>query len=179
MPASADWNERPDAAKRGHWAEARREMRPLAEQGIAYAQYWLGYMYQSGLSVAEDYVKALKWYTKAAEQGQVDAQYTLGYMYDGGLGVPQVYEKALKWHLRAAEQGHPQSLYSLGGLYKNGLGVPQDYVQAHKWYNLAVSMGNEYGRDRRKSIEKNMLPAQIAEAQKLANEWWAKHPKGK
>jgi len=53
--------------------------------------------------------------------------------------------------------------------------VTQDYVQAHMWSNLAAAGGLNVGalRDR---LAKQMTPAQIAEARKLAREW---EPKGK
>lgn len=58
-----------------------------------------------------------------------------------------------------------------------GQGVPQDYVQAHMWFNLAAASGGgkaQVGRDR---IAKKMTRTQVAEAQKLAREWMAKHKK--
>ena len=43
------------------------EMRRLAEQGIAGAQFYLGYMYAKGEGVAESAVEAVKWYQCAAD----------------------------------------------------------------------------------------------------------------
>ena len=45
-----------------------------AEQGDADAQYKLGFMYNKGEGVPQDYKKAFYWCTKAAEQGLVNAQ---------------------------------------------------------------------------------------------------------
>ena len=58
-----------DAAKSGDFATALREWKPLAEQGIADAQFKLGLMYSLGRSVPQDYKTAVKWYRLAAEQG--------------------------------------------------------------------------------------------------------------
>ena len=55
-------------------------------------------------------------------------------------------------------------------MYHNGQGVPQDYVQAHKWYNIAGANGSETGTSNRDSVAKQMTPAQVAEAQRLARE---------
>jgi TPR repeat protein len=41
-----------------------------AEQGDVNAQNNLGFMYNTGKGVAQDYKEAVKWYTKAAEQGE-------------------------------------------------------------------------------------------------------------
>jgi TPR repeat protein len=49
--------------------------------------------------------------------------------------------------------------------------VPKDYVQAHKWYSLAGANGHKKAAVHRDRLAKQMTPAQIAEAQKLAREW--------
>tara|TARA_Y100000294_G_C8300892_1_gene234681 strand:- start:140 stop:523 length:384 start_codon:yes stop_codon:yes gene_type:complete len=58
-----------DAVRRGDYATALKEWKPLAEQGDADAQYLLGLMYRNGLDVPEDYKLAVEWYRKSAEQG--------------------------------------------------------------------------------------------------------------
>jgi TPR repeat protein len=60
---------------------------------------------------------------------------------------------------------------SLGILYNNGEGVPQDYVLAHMWLNLSAARGVVGAAANRDRVARGMLPAQIAEAQKLAREW--------
>ena len=67
-----------------------RELRLLAKQGHATAQYNLGVFYAKGLGVAQDDAEAVKWYRKAAEQGVADAQYNLGLMYHAGESVPRI-----------------------------------------------------------------------------------------
>ena len=54
---------------------------PGAEQGIAGAQHFLGFMYGAGLGVPQDYAEAVRWYRRAAEQGDASAQNNLGVMY--------------------------------------------------------------------------------------------------
>ncbi len=73
-PAWAGFDEAVAAYKRGDYATAIREWRPLAEQGNAKAQFNLGVMYDRGLGVPQDYAEAVKWYRKAAEQGHAGAQ---------------------------------------------------------------------------------------------------------
>ena len=68
-PAWAGFDEAVAAYQRGDYATAIRELRPLAEQGDADAQFNLGTMYGIGLGVPQDFAKAVKWYRKAAEQG--------------------------------------------------------------------------------------------------------------
>uniref|UniRef100_UPI003567E3EB tetratricopeptide repeat protein n=1 Tax=Sneathiella sp. TaxID=1964365 RepID=UPI003567E3EB len=81
-----------EAAKKGDFATALREWKPLAEQGDADAQYNLGVMYYNGTGVPQDYKQAVKWYTAAAEQGFANAQHNLALMYNYGTGVPQDYK---------------------------------------------------------------------------------------
>ena len=106
-PAWAGWDEAVAASKRGDYATVVRELRPLAEQGVAEAQLNLGNIYRKGRGVPQDYAEAVKWYSKAAEQGDAGAQYNLGLMYDNGLGVPQDAVQAHMWLNLAASKYPP------------------------------------------------------------------------
>ena len=64
-PARAGLDEGFAAAKRGDFATALREWRPLAEQGNAAAQYNLGLMHNNGHGVPQDYAQAARWYRTA------------------------------------------------------------------------------------------------------------------
>ena len=59
-------------------------------------------------------------------------------------------------------------------MYGNGYGVPQGYLEAYMWYNLAAAEGNETARKNRDIVAKQMTPADISKAQKLAREWMEK-----
>ncbi len=75
---SADFQKGLAAAKRGDFATALRDWTPLAKQGDADAQIFLGGMYAKGRGVPQDYKAAIKWYTFAAEQGDPTGQIYLG-----------------------------------------------------------------------------------------------------
>lgn len=87
--AFAELNEGEAAYQRGDYGLAWRELRPLAEEGNAPAQYLLGLMYAIGAGVAEDDKRANEWYRKSAAQGYSPAQNTLAVAYSQGRGVPQ------------------------------------------------------------------------------------------
>ena len=87
-PVLADFQAGLDAYKRGDYDTAMTEWRPLAEQGDAEAQWFLGSMYYQGKGVPQDDQEAVRWYWQAADQGDAYAQNTLGYMYEHGRGVP-------------------------------------------------------------------------------------------
>ena len=65
-----------------------------ASQGHITAQFSLGYMYDKGIGVEQNYPEALKYYQQAASQGDITAQFNLGCMYYNGYGIKQNYPKA-------------------------------------------------------------------------------------
>jgi len=163
-----------DAAyKKGDYATALRGLRLLADEGNADAQYRLARMYESGEGVPKNPAAARAWYRKAAEQGRADAQQLMGFIYDDGMGVPQDHEAAVSWFRRAADQGDSVSQYTLAQKYILGEGVARDVVQAHKWLSLAATDAKMavVAAKSRDSLVREMAPAQVAEAQKLAREW--------
>jgi TPR repeat protein len=130
--------------------------------------------FQQGLTAyrAGDYAAALKEWRPLAEQGLAKAQHNLGVIFHkGGRGVPQNYLQASHWYHKAAEQGFAMSQFNLGEMYAGGLGMPKDYVKAYMWYSIANANGDTKGKVSRDVIEKQMTPAQVVEAQRLAREW--------
>ena len=127
------------AYQRGDYATALRLLRPLAEQGDAKGQNWIGLMYENGHGVTRSKIRAVRWYRKAAEQGATNAQVNLAVMY------------------------------------AKGEGVPQDFVQAYIWFNIAAALGDEMAKAGQDKPASQMTPDQIAEAQRMAREWMAKH----
>ena len=85
------------ALNRQDYVSASRILIPLAEQGVAAAQSYLGFMFETGRGVPQNYTEAAMWYRRAAEQGDSSAQYSLGLLYDKGFGVPLNIIEASKW----------------------------------------------------------------------------------
>jgi DNA-binding NarL/FixJ family response regulator len=72
----------------------------------------------------------------------------------------------------AAHAGVAAAQFVLGSMYLNGQGVAKDKVLAYKWLLRAERAGQEYSdasRIMRKRLGTEMLAAQIAEAERLAN----------
>jgi len=88
-------------------------------------------------------------------------------MYKKGKGVPQDFAEAMKWYRLAADQGNASAQNNLGRMFFQGQGVLRNYVRAYMWASLAAAQGLEI-------MEKEMTPAQLVEAQRLAREWKAK-----
>ena len=87
---------------RGDYAAAAARLMPMAEAGNARAQGLLGFLYEYGHGVPQDFVRAGMWYICGAEQGDPMAQYLLGLLYDKGRGVPEDVVLAHKWLILAA-----------------------------------------------------------------------------
>jgi hypothetical protein len=165
----ADWEAGVDAYQAGDYKTALKEFRPLAEQGLADAQFNLALMYEHGEGVVQDYKKALKWYRLAAEQGDATAGHQLGVMHHYGWGVKTNYKEALRFYRLAAPQV-VQSQYSLGAMYYQGQGVNQDIVIAYMWFYVAAKNGNPRSKGNVNVLAKEMKPKQITKAEKLAHE---------
>jgi tetratricopeptide (TPR) repeat protein len=76
---------RPFSGEAEHW------YRKAADQGYAPAQFNLGYMYDNGEGVTEDFKEALKWYRLAAEQSDPRAKLNVPYLKKQRHGIAQEY----------------------------------------------------------------------------------------
>ena len=144
------------------------EMKALADQGLAAAQFNLGVMYDKGRGVPENDAEAVKWWLKAADQGGADAQYNLGIMYRHGRGVPENDAEAFKWTRKAAEQGMAKAQYNLGVMYYKGDGVPENNIRAYVWWSMAKTQGDTRAATSIDKLKPQMTPQQIADGQALA-----------
>ena len=66
--------------QRGEYIQALAELKPIANQGDAEAQYQLGQIYERGLGIVPDDYWAQHWYRQAAEQGHPAAAESLAGM---------------------------------------------------------------------------------------------------
>jgi TPR repeat protein len=92
-PARAQTAGFPDGIHTG----AARSVVAAANRGNARAQARLGFMYQAGRGVPQNYGLAAYWYRRGAEQGDPIAQHLLGLLYDKGQGVPVDHVLAHMW----------------------------------------------------------------------------------
>jgi hypothetical protein len=104
---AASFGQGVSAFNRQDYGLASRIFIPLAEQGEPSAQSYLGFMFETGRGVPQNYTEAAMWYRRAAEQGDSLAQYSLGLLYDKGQGVPRNIVEANKW-LNLSTAGAPR-----------------------------------------------------------------------
>jgi TPR repeat protein len=115
-PAEADYDTGVSAYQSGDFRGAYEAWQPLAQAGDATAQNALGALYDHGLGVPEDHVKAAYWYEKAAKQNFPLAMRNLGTLYANGHGVPLDAEQAKFWLQKAADTGDEQAAKRLAAL---------------------------------------------------------------
>jgi len=80
----------------------------------------------------------------------------------------------MAWITRAADRGYVEAQTTLGMVNIRGtLGDP-DIVAAYKWFRLAADRGDERSMQIFVELEKQMTPAQLAQARRKAREWTPK-----
>ena len=116
--------------------EALKLWQPLAEKGIAEAQYSLGFLYHSGWGPERDLAQATRWYTLAGKQEENRAQFNLGVLYLEGdsEGMTVDYAAGVKWIKRSARNGNTRARELLAEAYERGLyDLPKSSKEADYW----------------------------------------------
>jgi hypothetical protein len=125
-----------------------------------------------------DYAAALKLMGPLAEQGSARAQFRLGEMYMFGRGTTASTLKAMTWYLLSADNDFPRAQFALGFMYMNAIGVDKNDVQALRWFRICERHAG-FGYSAGKSadlVKRKMTSEQIAEAERLAQDWKPKTP---
>ncbi len=110
-----------------------------------------------------------------AELGNRASQFLIGGLYEYGDGLPQSYKEAFKWYTLSAEQGFSGAQSALGEMYAKGKGVPQNFKLAYVWFSLAAANENSAAPAHRDSVAQKLTPAELAEAQELAMQYFEKY----
>lgn len=123
------------AFTRNNYMRAHDIWLPLAESGIAEAQYSLGFLYQSGWGPDRDLLQAVAWYSRAAEQNETRAQFNLGVLLiNGEDDVEQDTEAGILWLTRSADGNNIRAKELLIAIYSNGkYGVEKSIEKAEYW----------------------------------------------
>lgn len=157
--------------------EAVKWYRKAADLGNLDAVHALLGYYDGDTFRHRDTVESAKWCRKAADLGDRRAMHRVAELYSIGNGVPVNYTEAANWYRKAADLGDSDAMRLLGGCYAEGKGVGKDDVQAYMWCSLRaveVSGWDEALWNERYNLEQRMTPVQVAEAQRLATEYFAK-----
>jgi hypothetical protein len=131
--------------------------------------FGIGFMYQSGTGVPQDYKKAGEFFTQACDLGKMMGCKFLGYLYGMGLGVPMDRDKAFALYKQACYGGEAQGCQYLGSMYFDGVGAPQSYAMALSLFKQACDGNNmdacDYEGDMYKRGES--IPADLAKAREM------------
>lgn len=112
------------------------DIKALAEQGDANAQYELGYVLSCSAVTEEDCDLMMSWYQKAAMQGHPRGLWKVGGRYE-----MDDHEQAIIWYRKSAEAGYSAAMWWLGVKYERGEGIEPDNEQALYWYKKAAEQG--------------------------------------
>jgi TPR repeat protein len=98
----------------------------------------IGYFYQEGWSVKQDYLKALEHYLKAYEMGLINAiTHIIAVNIDR-----EDYTSAIKWANVGIAANNSDAMMLLGTLYHKGFGVRKSWKRACELYKQSADMEN-------------------------------------
>ena len=118
------------AFEKGDYETAHKLWMPLAQNGDADAQNYLGIIYYLGFGVERDYKKALEWYELSAKAGNADAQKNYGDMINFGRGIQRNNQDAYKWYFAASQQGNKKAGRQIEVLAASGNLSPNQQMHA-------------------------------------------------
>ncbi len=86
--------------------EALKNFGPLAGDGDPRAQFFIGFMYETGKGVPQDLKTALSYYSRASTAREIRAMYSMGYFHEHGIIVKRDPLTAHMWYNLATAAGH-------------------------------------------------------------------------
>jgi TPR repeat protein len=121
-----------------NYSEALKIFRPLAEEGHAPSQLYLGIMHDAGLGVEIDKDQAEKWTRNAAQNGFNVAQFLLAQ----DLVDQKRHKEARVWLEKAAATDLARAQRLLAIMHQAGWGGPKDDAAAFLWFRRAADLGD-------------------------------------
>lgn len=118
------------AFDQGLYIQALKLAEEAAKRGEAEAHTLIGQIYEQGLGVAKDEVRAAEAYAKGAALGDMHAQFQIGMMLAQGRGVAKNLDKAASFFELASSQNHALAQYNLALIHIDGFARQQDYAKA-------------------------------------------------
>ena len=125
---------------------AAEEVTQLAQEGDAWAQYTLGWLYQDGNILMPDDIKAAQCYEAAAQQNISAAQLAASKLYLSNDSEVRDTERGIYWLNQAAESGNDYAAYRLAKEYLTGKNIPRDVRQSEWWFTQSAQSGNEFAQ---------------------------------
>ncbi len=106
----------------------------------------LGYLYENGLAVEQNFAEAARLYQLDCENSDQWRSCTaLGALFQFGEGVPEDLSEAVRLYVRACEDGDFRGCTNLGAMYLNGDGVEDNPIEAAILFRRGCDGGNALG----------------------------------
>jgi TPR repeat protein len=130
-----------DARTPDHIKKAMHWLKRDAES--PWAQYELGWLYDTGDGVTKDAKLAARWYRRAANQGLPDALTAYAdLLRTGRIDHRRNFVSAADYYRKAVAAGDGKAMFELGEMCGSGSGVPRDPRLAERLYASAAAHGN-------------------------------------
>lgn len=126
----------------GNYDEAFPRLSKLADAGDGWAKVRLGWMYQRGLGLSVDLVKAETLYQEAHQAGASEAPYYLGCLYR----ITKRYGQALRHLEEAASNNNPSAAYWAYLMHRKGEGVDRNWGRAIQLLQQAAGLGHIFAK---------------------------------
>ena len=126
---------------KGNYQSAYNQFIKAANLGDATAQYYIGFMYYTGIGKNKSNKVAYSWFVKSAKQGNSSAEYMLGKIYFRGDARPKDYKEAYMWFMKSAKQNNETAQFMVGKCNEFGFGIYKNIEEAKKWYKRACKKG--------------------------------------
>ena len=157
-----------DALHQQDFQTALSILGPLAQQGEAGAQCYLGLIHQKGLGVPRNPQEALRWYTLSALQGWTDAMFMAAQMYLNADGIPEDQKSAVDLFLRGAFLGDADAQWALGICINAGQGREKDPIEGTAWLTVAAKRGHKDAEAELNQARQRMSQEDFSIAQSVA-----------
>lgn len=103
------------------------------------AAYAVGFCYEKGVGVTQDYSQALEWYTLVAETNSYPKVLVdIGRLYASGSGLLQSFKRANEYYLQAHDRGVMEGTLNLGIAYIESWGVEPDMIAGRELLTAAA-----------------------------------------
>ena len=113
-----------------NWHGAFSIIHPLALNGNANAEHYMGWFYEQGIEVEQSYLKAFEWWQRSAAKNIAESQCALAQLYENGYGVNQSDTEAFIWYSRAIMNNDEEAELLITPLYTRM--SEQDVKEARK-----------------------------------------------
>lgn len=129
------------AFDQGQYLTALQLAESAAERNVPQALTLMGRIYERGLGVPIDALKAARLYRRGAELGDTEALFSFAVMLAAGRGIQKNVGGAADLFERAARTGHAEANYNLGLLFIVGSGKPENPRRALMHIRYAARKG--------------------------------------